>query len=83
MSVVENTDSVENGFIELHTLVHQTSLPDTTQSRPCSEVHGHSTNDSTDEPQVLLHRKGPYIEAIEFCCSCGKRTVVRLLYNGD
>lgn len=36
-----------------------------------------------EEPGVILHRNGDAIESIEFVCKCGRRTELRLEYDGD
>ena len=37
----------------------------------------------SDEPTVVVKRKGDVIESIEFICSCGRKKTVTFEYEGE
>lgn len=88
MNTVRNGTAVDNEFVEFHTFCAQCGSPslDSSQERKASNtsdnVHLLPT-ENDDEPKIILHRKGNTVEAIEFQCPCGKRTLVHLIYDGD
>jgi hypothetical protein len=34
-------------------------------------------------PEIVVHRNGDEVSAIEFVCSCGKRSTVRIEYDDE
>jgi len=48
-----------------------------------AEGHIHSDESGAEQPMVLIHRDdNEEIESIEILCICGKRTHIRLKYQG-
>lgn len=88
MSIERNNMELDGEFVEFHSFCTRCPSPQPESNSADSSANMSGSvqplpSENNDEPNIRLHRKGDIIDAIEFQCTCGKRTIVHLIYDGD